>query len=164
MPAATDTILTVEQQLWALVMAWPGITSNVRAKNIVRFDNQKVPWPDVKTDLGMGKQAADVPEIKLEIISGQPDPKAPRTFCLQPQVRNVVYEWTVLGPDRSYPVITQVFAELRACMVASGTQLGIPTFVAKWEEEFRIQDAPPANDGGAKRRELHYRMKVNVKG
>lgn len=162
MPAATDTILTTEAHLWAIVDAWTPL-ANIKPGNRIRYDQttSTYGWPDKQI---AAKQAGDVPMIWLNILDGRNDPRAARTFCLQAQQVIVTYEWTLLGPDKTYPVLTQALAELRACMNTAGVQLGIPAIVAKWEEEFRLEDAPPAVSGGTKRRQLKYRQRITIKG
>lgn len=160
MPAATDTVLVTEQQLWTLVLAWTPITSVVLPGNRVRLDQLSIPWPEIKH----GRLPADVPALMLEILNSRPDPKAPRTFCLQPDVNVVTFEWTVLGSDRTYNVLTQTLAELKACMKAAGTQLGIPATVARWESEWRAEVAPKAESGGVRRTRLRVQMHVVIKG
>lgn len=169
MPVATNNLLVVEQRLWVIALAWPalstpGLDTTIRVGNIIRFDGTSG-WPD-KTKIH--RQVADAPELKLEIGGGRPDPKAPRTFCLQPDVTAVAFDWTVTVADKRYGVLTQVLAELKAAMkntdsvlgggVAAGVQLGIPAVVCRWEPEMRPGRA------GDNQRSMVWTMRVVIKG
>lgn len=162
MPAATNNILVVEQRLWVLALAWGGLTDIIDSVNCIRFDQTTTPQPDITR---AGRETLDqLPSLRLEIASSTLDPKAPRTFCLQPDVNNVAFDWTAQGTDKNYNTCTQIAAELKACFISAGVQLGIPTVVARWTWESRYAIAGNINANIGQHREVRCRMLVNIKG
>lgn len=160
MPDATNTLLACEVALWNIALAWPalvtqGSTGFVKAGNRIRLDQIGIKWPEVAKSM---RQAADAPELKLEIGAVRPDPTAPRTFCTQPTRSIAVYDWTVSGSDKTYNVVTQVISELKAAMFASGLQLGQSAIVHHWEWEIRPGKAD------VKDRQMIFSMRVWLKG
>jgi hypothetical protein len=161
MSNATNPLLIVERKLWDLVIAWPALSTDttatgyVRPGNRIRFDQLGIPWPEAK----QSRKPADSIELKLDIPGGsRPDRNAARTFCLQPQVNVWEFVWTVSAADKRLNYLTQALAELRACMIAAGTQLGIPGTVARWEEESR------PGRGEVNERVLVWVQKITIKG
>lgn len=147
--------LVCEQTLWTIALAWPGLTSLIRVGNRTRFDQLGVLWPEVKPV----RQPADSIELKLDYPGrSTPDRGGARTLCLQPNVNTTDFEWTFTANDKRIIDITQALAELRAAMVAAGTQLGIPAIVARWEESER------AGKPSAKERQVVWVQRVTIKG
>lgn len=155
MPTAVNNLLVVEQQLWTIALAWPAIASTVRPGNVIRFDGTNG-WPDF---VKARRAPRDGPELELEIGSGSPDSKAPRTLCIQPNVNTVSFDWTVTAADKKYQEITQVIAELKAAMNAAGVQLGLPAVVARWEESLRPGRSVPQNN-----RAMVWTQRITIKG
>jgi hypothetical protein len=164
MPAAPNNTLTVYTTLCTLALAWDGLTGGaaplLKPGNLVRHDVAAKPYGRNLP----GKLPADVVEIELTVTGEQPDPKAARTFCIQPDIQTVSYEWRILGPDYTLNLLTQAEAELRACMKAAGTQLGIPAIVARWEWAWRPETAPKAESGGHQRKQVRITQRITIKG
>lgn len=158
---ATDSILATEQQLWTLLLAWPGFTSLVRPGNRIRFDDLAKLWADL---IKRSKQVADAPELRIEPTGFQADSRPVRTLCAQKVVRNVTFAHTIIGSDRTINLIGQVRAEIEACYLAAGPQLGIPATVARVEFPGRYQLTPPDQKGGVSSRQVVLNVTVTVKG
>lgn len=166
--AAVNNVMVVERRLWTLVLAWPGLVGDrvspplVKTANMVRYDQASTPQPDKAM---MHRQTQlQLPELKLELISGRTNPKAPRTFTIQPYVNDVTFLWTIQGSDKNYNTPTQILAELDACFKTAGTQLGIPAVVAKWNSDFRFGLAANQNATIDQHREAKLNMVVTIKG
>jgi hypothetical protein len=165
--AAINPTLIVYGQLWTIALAHPGLVQVLpgrpvpllKSGNVERFDLPTVRNPKVKQAL----QSADSVTFALDIGSGRPDQRAPRTLCLQPAVDNVDFTWTLTVPTAQILDVTQAEAELRAAMVAAGTQLGIPAVVARWEWARRPGTAQrPAQAG--KDRVVTVTQTITIKG
>jgi hypothetical protein len=165
--AAINTELTVYQRLWTVALAWPGLVAVVSPRtrplllpgNVERFDLPAVRNPKVKPAL----QSADAVTFALDIGNGRPDQRAPRTLCLQPAVDNVDFTWTLTVPTAQILDVTQAEAELRAAMVAAGTQLGIPAVVARWEWA-RRPGTPQRPAQAGKDRVVTVTQTITIKG
>jgi len=140
MPAVANNLLIVEQRLWTVALAWPALASSVRVGNRIRFDQLGIPFPESK-----GHRApADSVELKLDVPGlGVPDSRAVATFCLQPDVTTYDFAWTLTANTKQLAAVTQVHAELKAAMVAAGSQLGIPAVVARWRADLRPSRGMP---------------------
>lgn len=161
--AAPNNLLLVEQQLWAIAIAWPALGSVIPPATVpmmlpgnrIRFDQLKILWPHAKSRLN----AADSVEFELDIpFSGTPD-RAGRTLCIQPDVNTYDYVWKLTAATHQLNAITQAHAELKAAMIAAGTQLGIPAIVARWEQQFR-----PGRPEEKKDRQILWIQRITIKG
>lgn len=162
MPAATNNIDVTQTQLWTLALAWPGLTSIVNTANFIRYDSPTITQPDVTR---IGRETLDqLPSLRLEIVSSSLDPKAPRTMCKQPDVNNVAFEWIAQGTNKTYNTCTQIAAELKACFISAGVQLGIPSVVARWTWEMRFNIAGNINGNVLQHREVRARHLITIKG
>lgn len=164
MPLATNNILLVEQRLWTLAIAWPGLATAIapatvplmKPGNRIRFDQLGINWPELAKSR---RNVADSVEFELDVpFNGQPDSRQWRTFCIQGNVNTFDYVWRLSAATHQITDITQAFSELQACMLAAGTQLGIPTIVARWEQQFR-----PGKPQDIKDRQILWIQRVTIK-
>lgn len=142
--AATDLVLVCEQRLWAIALASPGFTSVVRPSNQIRFDDVKKLWPK---NLSV-KQAADAPEVRLDVGSFSLSPLSKRTFCGLVAWHVVNFTWTIIGGNLKIIEVGQVRAEIEAFTNLAGQDLGIPATVAKVDPVTSAYEPAPANMSG----------------
>lgn len=150
--AATNALFAVEQRLWEILLAWPGLVTAVspatvpilKPGNVERFDQLAIPWPKLKN----AYKPADQVTFSLDVDTSraEPDSRAARTFTQRQDVNNVSFQWELIAADKRLNLITQAMAEWKAAMfntdsigglVPAGVQLGIPQYVARWDWTFR---------------------------
>lgn len=155
MAAAPNNLLTVEQRLWTIALAWPEFANNVKLGNRRRYDLPGVRWPEQAKP---NRQPADYITVDLDYSGrGTLDRGAPRTMCIQPNVRNFDFTWTLIAGDKVLTGITQIYSELMAAMTAAGTQLGIPAIVARWE------DSSQPGRSNVKERQIQVIQRITIK-